>query len=110
MKQIIRKLALAVNEVLNQTELANEMDALIDYGEWSGSEPNFSKLVRDWKLDRPTLLEYCKVAESYADQFDQRFPISKIKYQPWGSYNDHNGWFNITQMLHCIFMSGELQN
>lgn len=112
MKAEIKRLSREVDTILYNNGVANEMNALVDYGEWSGSSPDFSGLVKEWGLNRETLIAYCDNAKKYADIFNGKFPVENFKANPeMGVFSIHdlNPWENILMNLHCIFMAGELQ-
>lgn len=112
MKNIIKNLSKEVEEILSQNAVSNEMAALIDYGEWSQTDPDFSGLVKRWGLTREQLIEYCNEAKKYADKFNEMFPKDGFKMNPEKGifhHNDLNPWDYILGNLHCIFMAGELQ-
>lgn len=107
MKQAIKRLAAAVNDVLNENAIANEMDALFDAGEWSQQPPDFSTLVTRLGLTRKRLTEYIEQAKNLARIHDQHRPESK-RCQHTGLYIP-NEWEERVEAINCIFMSGELQ-
>lgn len=110
MKATIKKLAKDIDYVLEQNAICNEMSALIDCGEWSGTGPDFTDLIKRWKLDRATLLTYVDIAYKHAKRFDELFPkIEKYAHQGWWPQVPTNPWKEIYQTLNCIFIAGELQ-
>jgi len=112
MKAIIKHLSREVEEILNQNAISNEMSALIDYGEWSQRNPDFSGLIKRWDLTREQLIEYCDKVKGYAKKFNSMFPKDNFKKNPEkGIFHPHdlNPWEYILDNLHCIFMADELQ-
>jgi hypothetical protein len=116
MKQILKHLAQDIHEVLEQTSVANEMGALIDYGEWSQSSPDFTQLIGKWKLTRDKLLSYCAQAAEYSVTFRHKFPVhprdwkSKKGYWNHVTREDINPWLQIALSFDMIFMAGFLNN
>ncbi len=111
-KKTLKTLSKEIGNILDQNDLSNEIGALIDYGEWSGSDPNFSKLIEKWKLTRPLLLEYVNIAKRYAKKWFDSYPkIARAKYSmhSYGSFEYRNLWYVIYINLNYVFMAGELQ-
>lgn len=114
MKQILKHLSQDIGLVLEANSIANEMDALIDYGEWSQCGPNFWGLIQKWKLTREKLLDYYNEAKGYYEKFQQSFPITykdwKTKGTPynWVTKQDINPWHHICLSFDCVFMAGYL--
>lgn len=111
MKQLIKRIAQAIAEVLDNTAYANEMDALIDFGEWSGSEPDFSEVIKNWNLSRKSLIEMSDLAAGWAKTFGEKIPsitrTSASSIYKYGPYIP-NPWEERDQALNCIFMAGNL--
>lgn len=113
MKTEIKHLAKEINRVLSFYYYSQQMNALIDCGEWSsGIEPDFKPLIRRFKLTRPQLLKYIEIADENAHKFFSFYPKENFKPNPYKGINyifDINPWADIYQTLHCIFQAGELQ-
>lgn len=107
LRGIITHLANEVNDEITSNGITNEMDALFDYGEFSGSDPNFSHIVEKWKLTRPMLCTYIDKAEEWATEFERRKPAEHKKWMGYGP-NYSNPWEDKAHTLHCIFMNGTL--
>jgi hypothetical protein len=110
-KNTIKQLSKEVEDVLNKNEISNEMSALIDYGEWSGTNPDFSKLIEKWKLTRPQLEAYVNIAESYCKKWFESYPKeirAKLPGEEMSSFEYRNPWYIIYTNLNCIFMANEL--
>lgn len=104
-KQSIKKLAHAINDALNAASYAAEMNALIDYGEFSGdfNYEDFKPVIKAWNLDRVQLMACIDLAEYYAKiELVNYTP----KYHPWGP--DMPFWEQTIQLLHCPFINGDL--
>lgn len=107
MKTTLKKLAKAIWDVLEQNEKANYFNGLFDCGEWSCSTPDFSKLIKDWHLNRRRLNLWTWIAYEYAREFEKRFPHRTYRYNKYGPYV-HNPWLEVWEALNTIFMAGFL--
>lgn len=107
LKTTLKKLSADIDKVLNDDAEANYYNGLIDGGEWSQCGPDFTNLIKRWKLTRRRLCLYAWVAEDYAKKFWEKYP-GKRRY----GYTDTtlNPWYNIQQNFDCIFMAGFLQH
>lgn len=111
MKTIIRNLSNEIEDILEQNAIANEMNALIDFGEWSGCDPNFSQLIKKNNLTREQLISYTEIAKEYADKWFEMFPKEarkNLSYEKMMSFEYCNPWQVRLENLHCIFMAGFL--
>ncbi len=113
-RQVIKHLVSEINEVLYNNETSNEMAALIDYGEWSQTTPDFNDLIAKWKLNRNKLLIICKEAERLAELEKQYFKKPAIidmkkmyKYGPYYWLDER--WLNSVETIHCLFMLNKFQ-
>jgi len=109
MKTTIKRLSREIDRILDKTEEANYYDGLIDGGEWSQQGPDFSDLIKRWKLTREQLILYCNMASEYGSIWFEKYPATKANLKPWDCLEDRNPWKHIQQNLECIFMAGELQ-
>lgn len=109
MKTTLKKLSADIDKVLEDNAKANYYNGLFDGGEWSQCGPDFSNLVKRWKLTRRRLCLYTWVAEDYAREFDKRYPGAKTKlYDYYHNNHRNNPWYDIWQNFNCIFMAGFL--
>jgi hypothetical protein len=95
LKTEIKKLTEAIGKVYAQNEMTNEMDALFDYGEWSGSEPDFSQLIKNWNLTAEKMQAYIIEARRLAELFYQYYPKENFipQYEKGITYiADINKW------------------
>lgn len=108
-KKLIKRIVFDINKELHRNSYATEMNALIDYGEWSNSEPNFQWVVDKWKLTRESLTRFINMASHWGYLFRENFPTKnwKSKY-PWHCPDDENPWESMCRDLECIFIAGNL--
>lgn len=107
LKTTLKKLSADIDRVLEDNAKANYYNGLIDGGEWSQCGPDFTNLIKRWKLNRRRLNLYAWVAEEYALEFEKRYPKSKTEmYDYYHGRDSCNIWYNILQNFHCIFMMG----
>jgi hypothetical protein len=115
MKQILKQLSREIEMVLEANEYANEMNALVDFGEWSHRAPDFTNLVQKWKLTPDKLLALIQQASSYAHLFNHRFPMNPNKWQ-WEEGKGYitkvpvelNKWHWVTLNLDLVYMTTTL--
>jgi hypothetical protein len=115
-KRALKQLSLEINKVLEVNEKANEMAAGFDGGEFSQMAPDFSDLVKLWKLTPDKLLGFIETSSSYAHTFNHRFPMDPNKWQ-WDEnkgYNksvvphELNPWHWVTLNLDLVYMTTTL--
>lgn len=91
MENRIKTIANKINEVLTNIVDSNSADRIFDYGEFAGDGgvPDFTEMIAETGLTREQLLDYIDYAEKSADTSAE--------------------WYEIAQLLHCVFMAGFLQ-
>lgn len=107
MKQIIKKLAEEISDVLNQNAITNEMDALIDAGEWSQSGPDFDPLVKRWGLSADQVMGYIQQAMEWSRIFRTREP-EESRRKRYAVCYFQDPWEERVEKLHCLFMAGSI--
>ena len=110
MKTTIKKLANAINEELAKNCKANYYSGLFDGGEWSQKEPDFTKLIQNWHLNRRRLCLWTWIAWDYAEEFDKHYPKRTRGYDSKKGPYDPNPWRDIAETLQNIFIAGFLNN
>ena len=108
MKTTIKKLAADIDRVSGQNATANYYNGLIDCGEWSQCGPDFTKLIKNWHLNRRRLCLWTWLAWGYAEEFDKHFPHSTHGYDPKKGPYSLNPWRDIAETLQDVFMAGFL--
>lgn len=110
MKTTIKKLSADISKVLKKNAEANYYNGLIDCGEWSQTQtgPDFSNLIKRWKLNRRRLCLWTWIAWDYATEFQKHFPRSTHGYDPKKGPYILNPWQEIAENLQEVFMAGFL--
>jgi len=109
MKLTLKKLSNDISKVLYYNSEANYYNGLFGGGEWSHTGPDFTDLIKRWKLTRRRLCLYTWVAYDYAKMFSEHYPKPIYEYNKYGPYCV-NPWYDIWENLNCIFMAGFLQS
>ena len=107
-KTTLKKLSDDIDKVLEDNAEANYYNGLFDGGEWSQTGPDFTNLIKRWRLNRRRLNLWTWTAYDYAVQFSEHYPKPIYGYNKYGPYL-HNPWHRIWENLTCIFMAGHFQ-
>jgi hypothetical protein len=108
-KSTVKKLSIEIDKILIENDQANSMGALIDYGEWSQQEPDFTNLVKNWGLNESNLSLCINLAMEHFSTFMDKYPVEKLNLKPWETFEDRNPWHWIILNLECLYMDPSIQ-